>query len=134
MPTATVRLKGPHGEFRTQAEVGTGPVHAVFRAIDQIVEAPSELLEYSINAVTEGIDALGHASVRVRAAKADAKPNPQHAGSSPIFHGHAADTDVIVASTKAYLNALNRVLAALGTHEPRSTEVPVSDSTSGAAE
>ncbi|HEY1536270.1 MAG TPA: 2-isopropylmalate synthase, partial [Polyangiaceae bacterium] len=63
MPTATVRLRCPDGELRTQAAVGTGPVHAVFTAIDEIVKAPSELVEYTINAVTEGIDALGHASV-----------------------------------------------------------------------
>jgi 2-isopropylmalate synthase len=112
MPTATVRLRGPDGELVTHAAVGTGPVHAVFRAIDEIVKAPAELLEYSINNVTEGIDALGHASVRLRAGVSDGRVNPQHgSGSAPILHGHAADTDVIVASTKAYLAALNRVLA-----------------------
>jgi 2-isopropylmalate synthase len=112
MPTATVRLRCPDGEVKTRAAVGTGPVHAVFRAIDEIVQAPAELLEYSINNVTEGIDALGHASVRVRGAGDDGRVNPQHgSGQSPILHGHAADTDVIVASTKAYLAALNRVLA-----------------------
>jgi 2-isopropylmalate synthase len=112
MPTATVRLRGPDGELVTHAAVGTGPVHAVFRAIDDIVKAPAELLEYSINNVTEGIDALGHASVRVRAGSGDGRVNPQHGGgSAPILHGHAADTDVIVASTKAYLAAMNRVLA-----------------------
>jgi 2-isopropylmalate synthase len=113
--------------------VGTGPVHAVFRAIDEMVEAPSELLEYTINAVTEGIDALGHASVRVRAAQSDARVNPQHgAGGAPIFHGHAADTDVVVASTKAYLHALNRLLAALGTHERQRSDSP--EKQTGAAE
>jgi 2-isopropylmalate synthase len=118
MPTASVRLRGPNGAFRTHAAIGTGPVHAVFKAIDEIVQAPAELLEYSINAVTEGIDALGHASVRVRTTSGDARVNPQHgAGSSHTFHGHAADTDILVASTKAYLSALNRVLAALGTME-----------------
>jgi 2-isopropylmalate synthase len=112
MPTATVRLRGPDGEITTRAAVGTGPVHAVFCAIDEIVKAPAELLEYSINNVTEGIDALGHASVRLRAGTSDGRVNPQHGGgSAPILHGHAADTDVIVASTKAYLAALNRVLA-----------------------
>jgi len=112
MPTATVRLRCPDGELRTRAAVGTGPVHAVFRAVDEIVQAPAELLEYSINNVTEGIDALGHASVRVRGAGDGGRVNPQHgSGQAPILHGHAADTDVIVASTKAYLAALNRVLA-----------------------
>ena len=134
MPTATVRLIGPDKKLITHAAVGTGPVHAVFRAIDEIVEAPSELLEYSINAVTEGIDALGHASVRVRAAQGDPRVNAQHgAGGSAIFNGHSAETDVVVASTKAYLNALNRLLTALGTH-PRTSEHAPSHETSGAAE
>ncbi len=134
MPTATVRLIGPDKKLITHAAVGTGPVHAVFRAIDEIVEAPSELLEYSINAVTEGIDALGHASVRVRAAQGDPRVNAQHgAGGSAIFNGHSAETDVVVASTKAYLNALNRLLAALGAH-PRTSEQAPSHETSGAAE
>jgi 2-isopropylmalate synthase len=118
MPTATVRLLCPDGQLRTRAAVGTGPVHAAFRAIDDVVQAPAELLEYAINNVTEGIDALGHASVRVRAGRGDARVNPQHgSGQAPILHGHAADTDVIVASTKAYLAALNRVLATQGLSE-----------------
>ena len=118
MPTATVKLKDPSGENVVNAAVGTGPVHAVFTAIDEIVKAPSELIEYSINAVTEGIDALGHASVRLRAATNDGRVNPQHgSGQTQVFHGNAADSDVIVASTKAYLAALNRLLAMLGTYE-----------------
>jgi 2-isopropylmalate synthase len=118
MPTATVKLKDPNGESVVNAAVGTGPVHAVFTAIDEMVKAPSELIEYSINAVTEGIDALGHASVRLRAVATDNRVNPQHgAGGTQVFHGNAAETDVIVASTKAYLAALNRLLAMLGTYE-----------------
>jgi 2-isopropylmalate synthase len=118
MPTATVKLKDPNGDNIVNAAVGTGPVHAVFTAIDEIVKAPSELIEYSINAVTEGIDALGHASVRLRATATDGRLNPQHgSGHSQVFHGNAADSDVIVASTKAYLAALNRLLAMLGTYE-----------------
>jgi 2-isopropylmalate synthase len=128
MPTATVRLRCPDGELRTSAAVGTGPVHAVFRAIDEIVQAPAELLEYAINNVTEGIDALGHASVRVRGGGDDGRVNPQRGGGqAPILHGHAADTDVIVASTKAYLAAMNRVLAALSqerTSSPVAAEPP----------
>jgi 2-isopropylmalate synthase len=118
MPTATVKLKDPKGENVVNAAVGTGPVHAVFTAIDEIVKAPSELIEYTINAVTEGIDALGHASVRLRAVANDGRVNPQHgSGQTQVFHGNAADSDVIVASTKAYLAALNRLLAMLGTYE-----------------
>ena len=125
MPTATVKLRDPNGDAVVNAAVGTGPVHAVFTAIDEIVKAPSELIEYSINAVTEGIDALGHASVRLRAVANEGRVNPQHgAGQTQIFHGHAAESDVIVASTKAYLAALNRLLAMLGTYEKTDETAP----------
>jgi 2-isopropylmalate synthase len=128
MPTATVRLRCPDGEIRTRAAVGTGPVHAVFCAIDEIVQTKAELLEYSINNVTEGIDALGHASVRVRGAGDDGRVNPQRgATQAPILHGHAADSDVIVASTKAYLAALNRVLANLQASERASSRPDASE-------
>jgi 2-isopropylmalate synthase len=114
MPTASVRLMCPDGESRVTAAIGTGPVHALFTAVDQLVNAPAELLEYSINAVTEGIDALGEASVRVRATGEALRENPQlGTGGATVFSGHAADTDVLVASTKAYLSALNRLLAVL---------------------
>ena len=113
LPTASVRLRTPDGKLVTSAAIGTGPVHAVFTAIDQLLDVPAELIEYSINAVTEGIDALGEASVRVQAKGVErSRVNPQHDSHANIFHGHAADTDVIVASTKAYLVALNRVLSA----------------------
>lgn len=111
--TALVCLKGPDGVV-TNEGAGTGPVDAVYKAIDALVQAPSELLEYSVHAVTEGIDALGQVSVRVAARSEDAKPNPQYEHAQPrIFHGHGAETDIIAASAKAYLAALNRLLAAL---------------------
>ncbi len=129
MPTATVRLRCPDGELRTQAAVGTGPVHAVFTAIDEIVKAPSELVEYTINAVTEGIDALGHASVHVRAVgSSDGRLNAQHGTSgATLLHGQAADSDVIVASTKAYLGALNRLLVTLGTYEKQQEKSQITE-------
>jgi 2-isopropylmalate synthase len=118
VPTATVKLKGPDGVERTRAAVGTGPVDAAFKAIDELVDAPSELLEYNVNSVTEGIDALGECSVRILATGGDRRLNPQHgSGHSPIFHGHGADTDIIVASAKAYLAALNRLAATFGEHD-----------------
>src|SRR5690606_7188723 len=114
MPTASVRLRGPQGEDLVTAAIGTGPVHAIFTAVDNLVQAPAELLEYSIKAVTEGIDALGEASVRIRLKSQALRENAQMGSSrSPVFHGHAADTDVLVASTKAYLSALNRLLAVM---------------------
>ncbi len=123
MPTASVRLTCPDGESRVTAAIGTGPVHALFTAVDQLVAAPAELLEYSINAVTEGIDALGEASVRVRAKGEALRENPQlGTGSSAVFSGHAADTDVLVASTKAYLSALNRLLAVLDAKKRSNSE------------
>ncbi len=116
MPTATVRLTCPDGESRVAVSMGTGPVDASFRAIDELTKAPAELVEYSINAVTEGIDALGEASVRILAKTEDKRVSAQ-AQHLPMFHGQAADTDVIVASAKAYLSALNRLMSSLGLHK-----------------
>jgi 2-isopropylmalate synthase len=64
LPTASVRLRGPDGLVQQCAAIGAGPVHAAYTAIDQIVGAPVRLLEYTVNAVTEGIDALGEVTVR----------------------------------------------------------------------
>jgi 2-isopropylmalate synthase len=115
MPTATVKLTGPNGESHTAAEVGTGPVDAVYKAIQDLVNVPCTLLEYSVQSVTEGIDALGEVSVRVTPhdqGDAADKVNPQYEHSrTRVFHGHGANTDVIVASAKAYLAAINRILA-----------------------
>jgi 2-isopropylmalate synthase len=93
--------------------VGTGPVDAAYKAIDEIVDRPSELLEFSVRAVTEGIDALGEVTVRVQSLTDHDTKNPQHESTAPVFHGTAADSDIIVASAKAYLKALNRMLVAL---------------------
>jgi 2-isopropylmalate synthase len=119
MPTATVRLRNASGRVRVHASVGTGPVHATFKAIDALVQQPAELLEFSVRSVTEGIDSLGEVTVRVRALAERDAASAQHDVSGPqVFHGNAADTDIIVASAKAYLKALNRMLVALG-HSPK---------------
>jgi 2-isopropylmalate synthase len=99
-----VRLRGPAGAERIQASIGTGPVDAAFRAIDEIVDAPNTLVEYSVHSVTEGIDALGEVTVRI---KSEAEPGR-------MFGGYGADTDVISASAQAYLAAINRLLEAQG--------------------
>ena len=110
MPTATVRLRGPNGKHHIRAAVGTGPVDAAFKAIDEIVAHDSMLLEFSVHAVTEGIDALGEVTVRVRGD--DGTMHAQHGAPQPrVVHGHGADTDIIVASAKAYVAALNKLLA-----------------------
>lgn len=99
-PTATVTLRTPDGEELTDAAIGTGPVDAVYRAINRVVNVPNELIEFSVQSVTAGIDALGEVTIRLR-------------HENRIFSGHAANTDIIVASADAYVNALNRLYAAL---------------------
>ncbi|MCL4489554.1 MAG: 2-isopropylmalate synthase [Chloroflexi bacterium] len=101
MPTATARLRGPDGKSVVRAAVGTGPVDAAYKAIDAIVQAPNTLVEYSVHAVTEGIDALGEVTVRLQSDETE-----PHS-----FGGHGADTDIIVASAKAYLAALNKLVS-----------------------
>jgi 2-isopropylmalate synthase len=113
LPTATVRLRGPDERVVIQAAVGTGPVDAAFKAIDGIVGTHVTLLEYQVHSVTEGIDALGEVSVRVRPSNAALNRAPSAQSDDPrprVVHGHGADTDIVVASAKAYLAALNRVL------------------------
>ena len=96
--TATVQLTDQSGQQRTDAATGTGPVDAVYQAINRIVNVPNELTEFSVNAVTEGIDAVGEVSIRI---EQDGRE----------YIGRGADTDIIVASARAYMNALNRLLA-----------------------
>jgi 2-isopropylmalate synthase len=99
-PTATVTIRTPDGQELTDAAVGTGPVDAVYRAINRLVEVPNQLIEFSVQSVTAGIDAIGEVTIRL-----------QHEGR--IYSGHSANTDIIVASAQAYLNALNRLVNAL---------------------
>jgi 2-isopropylmalate synthase len=116
-----VRLRGPGGHLAVQAAVGTGPVDAAFKAIDLIVGAPVTLVEYQVHSVTEGIDALGHVNVKLREPASHGAITAQSDAPRPrVFHGAAADTDIVVASAKAYLRALNRMFAAgVGiTHQP----------------
>jgi len=117
MPTATVRLIGPNGNLHIQASIGTGPVHAAYQAIDAIIKVPNTLLEFNINAVTEGIDALGEVSVRLQAENGTSmlRTSPQNGRyHSRTYGGYGADTDIIVASAKAYLSALNKLLFSRG--------------------
>ena len=99
IPTAAVRLIGPDGKVFADAALGTGPVDAVYKAINRIVGVPNELTEFSVKSVTEGIDAIGEVLIRIES-------------DGVTYTGRGADTDIIVASAKAYMNALNRLLAA----------------------
>ena len=111
-PTALLKLRGPDGEVHAAEAVGTGPVDAAYKAVDRIVRLGSTLLEYKVHAVTAGIDALGQVSVRIQPVETVRALNPQRDEQARTFHGHGADTDIIVASVKAYLAALNGLYAA----------------------
>ena len=114
MPTATVRLRGPDQQIYNFASMGTGPVDATYKAIDAIIKTPCKLLEFNIHAVTEGIDALGEVTVRVKSEDGQQTMDAQsEALYSRVFGGHGADTDIIVASAKAYINALNKLIIAM---------------------
>ena len=99
IPTASVRLIGPDGQVLADAALGTGPVDAVCKAINRLVGIPNELTEFTVKSVTEGIDAIGEVLIRIES-------------DGVTYTGRGADTDIIVASAKAYMNALNRLLAA----------------------
>ena len=122
LPTATVRLLGPDGGKHIYAAIGTGPVDAAFKAIDAIVEEPSTLVEFVIHAITEGIDAQGEVTVRIAAEHLPATKDAQKESERvTTFGGYGADTDIIVAATKAYLSALNKLLVATGKYGPVET-------------
>ncbi|MBM3835055.1 MAG: 2-isopropylmalate synthase [Verrucomicrobia bacterium] len=103
VPTATVRLK-KCGDSKTTAEVlqdagiGDGPVDASLKAIDRLTRTRGKLIDYSLRAVSEGKDALGEVTVKV------------DFGNGALITGKGASTDVIEASARAYLNAVNRFL------------------------
>ena len=103
IPTATITIRRPDGEEITDASVGTGPVDAIYKAINLIVNVPNQLIEYSVQSVTAGIDALGEVTIRLKHPDAG------------TFSGHSANTDIIVASARAYLSALNKLYFALQT-------------------
>jgi 2-isopropylmalate synthase len=97
IPTAAVRLVDPDGHVRADAALGTGPVDAVYKAINRLVGVPNVLTEFSVKSVTEGIDAIGEVLIKIES-------------DGITYTGRGADTDIIVASAKAYINALNRLL------------------------
>jgi 2-isopropylmalate synthase len=119
LPTATVRLLGPDGEKHVGAAIGTGPVDASFKAIDEIVQVENTLVDFVIHAITEGIDALGEVTVRIANTDLPSVKNAQKETGQPCtFGGYGADTDIVVASAKAYLSALNKLLVATGRYGP----------------
>ncbi len=108
VPTATVQLKHTNGQLHTSVATGTGPVDACYQAIDKIVQLPCELMDYSMQSVTEGIDAQAEVTIRIRSEQ------------GAIYTGRGANTDIVVASCKAYLQAINKLLSGKSQHEHRS--------------
>lgn len=94
-PQARLTLAVGGAERHAESD-GSGPVDATFKAIEQVVASGSELLLYSVNAITTGTDAQGEVTVRL-------------AKGGRIVNGQGADTDIVVASAKAYINALNKL-------------------------
>jgi len=97
IPTATVCVRDDTGRELIDSCHGTGPVDAVYRAINRIVGVENELIEFSIQAVTEGIDAMAEVTIRIRRGP-------------DVYTGRASHTDIIVASGRAYVNALNKLI------------------------
>ena len=104
IPTATVRLIAPDGRALTDAATGTGPVDAVYLAINRILRVSNTLKEFSIGAVTEGTDAIGDATIRIEKG-------------GKVYTGRGSSTDIIVAAAKAYVNALNKLMTIEGAPE-----------------
>ncbi|MDD2421062.1 MAG: 2-isopropylmalate synthase [Heliobacteriaceae bacterium] len=96
VPTATVRLRREDQVFE-EAACGGGPVDAAYKAIEKITRSGVRLSDYAINATTAGEDSQGEVSVKL---EQDGR----------IYTGRGADTDIIVASAKAYVNAINKII------------------------
>jgi 2-isopropylmalate synthase len=96
-PTATLNLK-VNEETIEKTEHGDGPVDAVFKSITSITDTKSKLLKYEVKAITGGTDALGEVVCSIEE-------------DDRSVSGHGADTDIIIASAKAYINALNKLAA-----------------------
>jgi len=95
VPQARVAIAAGDTELHAET-TGDGPVDAVFKALERLAKSNAKLLLYSVNAITTGTDAQGEVTVRL---ERDGR----------IVNGNGADTDIIVASAKAYINALNKL-------------------------
>ncbi len=94
------------GEEKSMSAEGSGPVDATFKAIESVVDSGSDLLLYSVSNITSGTSSQGEVAVRLRL-------------DDRIVNGQGADTDIIAASAKAYLNALNTLMSASDRKHPQ---------------
>jgi 2-isopropylmalate synthase len=109
-PYALVTLN-VNGEQRAAGAEGGGPVDAAFKAIDSVLECQCQLLLYSVNNITTGTDSQGEVTVRLERG-------------GRIVNGHGADTDIVIASAKAYLNALDKLVMTVERAHPQ-TGTPI---------
>nr|CBX24424.1 hypothetical_protein [Oryza glaberrima] len=114
LSTATVKLIGPDGEEKIACAVGTGPVDAAYKAVDDIIQIPTVLREYSMTSVTEGIDAIATTRVVVTGDVSDSKHALTGRSFSRAFSGSGASLDIVVSSVRAYLSALNKMSSFVG--------------------
>ncbi|MBR2683598.1 MAG: 2-isopropylmalate synthase [Atopobiaceae bacterium] len=98
VPTAVATITDEVGVKHVVSATGTGPIDAAYKAIDRVVAVHGDLTEFTVKAITRGIDAIGEVTVRVTA------------DDGMIYTGRGADTDIIVSSAKAYVNAINRMI------------------------
>ena len=105
MPVARMVMSIDGAEHQADAQ-GGGPVDAIFKAIEQVAHSGAELQLYSVNNITSGTDAQGEVTVRL-------------SKGGRIVNGQGADTDIVVASAKAYLNALNKLHSTLERAHPQ---------------
>ncbi|WP_373071153.1 2-isopropylmalate synthase [Gemmatimonas sp.] len=124
IPTATVKLRGPDEQELVAAAQGDGPVDAVCRAINDCVGDVGELIEFSVDAAAEGINAVGGVSIRLREraghkhAATDTERGAEPFGDTPATEslhtasGFGVHTDIIVATAEAYVAAVNGLIRA----------------------
>jgi 2-isopropylmalate synthase len=115
VPTATVRLQklaGKNPVSVQDAGIGDGPVDASLKAIDRLTSTPGKLMDYALRAVSQGKDALGEVTVKV------------DFGGGKLITGKGSSTDVIEASARAYLNAVNRYLSQSNGQPGKASDAP----------
>jgi 2-isopropylmalate synthase len=111
IPVAEVTLN-VDGTDMSATMPGGGPVDAAFKAMEEIINCGCKLLLYSVNNITTGTDSQGEVTVRIEK-------------DSRIVNGTGADTDIVIASAKAYLNAMNKMKIDLDRAHPQSSQPPI---------
>ncbi len=99
-----------NGQEQKAESTGDGPVDACFKAIEKLTATGVNLQLYSVNAITTGTDSQGEVTVRVEK-------------DGQIVNGQGADTDIVIASAKSYINALNKVISNSGRTHPQMGDV-----------